>query len=166
MLLRAARCSVPLLLQRPGSFNALNSALLFTRVVASPQCSMSDEVARAQAAGPTGGDTIFGKVIRKEIPAKIVFEDEQCLAFHDINPQAPTHVLVIPGKPIAMIQDATEEDEPLLGHLMVVAAKVAKELGLANGYRLVVNNGKDGAQSVYHLHIHILGGRQMSWPPG
>ena len=86
--------------------------------------------------------------------------------FHDINPQAPTHVLVIPKKPIAMIQDATEEDEPLLGHLMVVAAKVAKELGLANGYRLVVNNGKDGAQSVYHIHIHILSGRQMSWPPG
>ena len=87
--------------------------------------------------------------VRKEIPAKIAYEDDKSLAFHDINPQAPTHVLVIPKKPIAMMEDVTEEDAPLLGHLMVVASKVAKELGLADGYRLVVNNGKDGAQSVY-----------------
>jgi len=135
---------------------------------AATQCTMSDEVAKANAAaaGPIGGDTIFGKIIRKEIPAKIVYEDDTALAFHDVNPQAPVHVLVIPKRKIAMIEHATEEDEPLLGHLMVTAVKVAKELGLENGYRLVVNNGSDGAQSVYHIHIHILGGRQMNWPPG
>lgn len=87
--------------------------------------------------------------VRKEIPAKIAYEDDKSLAFHDINPQAPTHVLVIPKKPIAMMEDVTDDDAPLLGHLMVVASKVAKDLGLADGYRLVVNNGKDGAQSVY-----------------
>mmetsp|Transcript_5818 Transcript_5818/g.17923 ORF Transcript_5818/g.17923 Transcript_5818/m.17923 type:complete len:127 (-) Transcript_5818:214-594(-) len=126
---------------------------------------MSNEVAKAQSAA-AGGDTIFGKIIRKEIPANIAYEDDIVLAFHDISPQAPVHVLVIPKQPLAMIQDATDADAPMLGHLMVTASKVAKQLGLGNGYRLVINNGKDGAQSVYHLHIHILGGRQMSWPPG
>ncbi|KAL1512187.1 hypothetical protein AB1Y20_005452 [Prymnesium parvum] len=123
------------------------------------------EVDKAQEARP-GGETIFGKIIRKEIPATIVYEDETSLAFRDVSPQAPTHILVIPKKPIAMISEAEEADEALLGHLMVVASKVAKQEGLDNGYRLVINNGKDGAQSVYHLHIHILGGRQMTWPPG
>ena len=118
------------------------------------------EVDKAQAAQP-GGDTIFGKIIRKEIPAKIVYEDEDCLAFHDVNPQAPVHVLLIPKRPIAMSQDAQDGDEKILGQLMVRAKKVADTLGLTDGYRLVINNGKDGAQSVYHLHIHILGGRQM-----
>ena len=126
---------------------------------------MSDEVSKAQSAA-AGGDTIFGKIVRKEIPAKIVHEDDLCLAFHDVNPQAPTHVLVIPKQPMAMIQDAKPEDAPLLGHLMVTAAQVATKLGLGNGYRLVINNVRDGAQSVYHLHVHILGGRQMTWPPG
>ncbi|XP_014240262.1 histidine triad nucleotide-binding protein 1 [Cimex lectularius] len=126
---------------------------------------MSDEVAKAQKALP-GGDTIFGKIIRKEIPAKFIYEDEKCLAFHDVNPQAPVHFLVIPKKPVATLSDTTQEDEGLLGHLMFVASKVAKEQGLDNGFRLVVNNGKDGAQSVYHLHLHVLGGRQLGWPPG
>mmetsp|Transcript_40584 Transcript_40584/g.130455 ORF Transcript_40584/g.130455 Transcript_40584/m.130455 type:complete len:162 (+) Transcript_40584:25-510(+) len=131
-----------------------------------PQCSSMSEVAKAQIAAP-GGDTIFGKIIRKEIPAKIAYEDDTVLAFHDVAPQAPVHVLVIPKKPIAMIQDVCEDDEPLIGHLMATAAKVAKGLGLDDdGYRLVINNGKHGAQSVYHLHVHILGGRQMTWPPG
>ncbi len=93
-------------------------------------------------------------------------EDERCLAFKDVAPQAPTHLLVIPKKPITGISAAAEEDEALLGHLMLTARKVASEAGLGNGYRLVVNDGKEGAQSVYHLHIHVLGGRQMSWPPG
>ncbi|KAL3911556.1 MAG: hypothetical protein SGPRY_008650 [Prymnesium sp.] len=123
------------------------------------------EVDKAQSAC-AGGDTIFGKIIRKEIPAAIVYEDDSCLAFHDINPQAPTHILVIPKTPIAMISEVGEANEALLGHLLVVASKVAKQEKLDNGYRLVINNGKDGAQSVYHLHVHILGGRQMSWPPG
>ncbi|KAK9504282.1 hypothetical protein O3M35_010651 [Rhynocoris fuscipes] len=128
---------------------------------------MADEVAKAaEAAKAPGGDTIFGKILRKEIPAKIIHEDDQCIAFHDVNPQAPVHFLVIPRKPIATLSDAEDSDAELLGHLMVTAKNVAKKEGLNNGYRLVVNNGKDGAQSVYHLHIHVLGGRQMGWPPG
>lgn len=120
----------------------------------------------AQSSAP-GGDTIFGKILRKEIPAKFVYEDEQCVAFHDVNPQAPTHILVIPRKPIAQLSLAVDEDEQLLGHLLIVARKVAAQEGLdKSGFRLVVNDGKNGAQSVYHLHIHILGGRQMQWPPG
>mmetsp|Transcript_31338 Transcript_31338/g.68537 ORF Transcript_31338/g.68537 Transcript_31338/m.68537 type:complete len:150 (+) Transcript_31338:1-450(+) len=129
------------------------------------QRDMSSEVAAAQAAKP-GGDTIFGKIIRKEIPADIVFEDDVCVAFKDINPQAPVHVLVIPKRPMAMMQDAEDADAPMLGHLMLAATRVAKLLNLHNGYRLVINNGKDGAQSVYHLHVHLLGGRQLGWPPG
>jgi len=113
-----------------------------------------------------GGNTIFGKIIRREIPSSIVFEDDQCLAFHDVNPQAPVHVLVIPKKPIAQLSKAEDCDSALLGHLMTVARKVAKDLKLDNGFRLVVNDGRDGAQSVYHLHLHIMGGRQMGWPPG
>jgi len=90
----------------------------------------------------------------------------QCVAFHDVAPQAPTHFLVIPRKPIAQLSLAEDGDADLLGHLMLVGRKVAKELGLADGYRVVINNGKHGAQSVYHLHLHFLGGRQMQWPPG
>lgn len=126
---------------------------------------MCDEISKAQAARP-GGDTIFGKIIRKEIPANIIHEDSQCIAFHDIAPQAPTHFLVVPKKPIIRMSDATPEDEALLGHLMIVAAKCAAELGVTNGYRLVLNEGPDGGQSVYHLHIHLLAGRQLGWPPG
>lgn len=91
---------------------------------------------------------------------------EQCVAFHDISAQAPTHFLVIPKKSISQLSKATEEDEALLGHLMIVGKKVAAKLGLDDGFRVVVNDGKDGAQSVYHLHLHFLGGRQMRWPPG
>ena len=110
--------------------------------------------------------TIFKKIIDGEIPAKIVYEDDLCMAFHDVNPQAPTHVLVIPRKEIAMVDDVAEEDEPLLGHLFVAVRKIAAELGLTGGYRVVVNNGRDAGQEVPHLHLHLLGGRRMSWPPG
>ncbi|MBN3285366.1 HINT1 protein, partial [Polyodon spathula] len=126
---------------------------------------MADEIAKEQSA-QAGGDTIFGKIIRKEIPAKIFYEDEQCLAFHDVAPQSPTHFLVIPKKPIAQLSKAEEADAALLGHLMIVAKKCAEEMGLLKGYRLIVNEGPDGGQTVYHLHIHILGGRQLGWPPG
>lgn len=113
------------------------------------------------------GDTIFGKIIRKEIPAKIVYEDESCLAFHDVSPQAPVHVLVIPKKPIVSLEQLESEDAPLLGHLWLTIQKVARQLELAeSGYRVVVNCGKDGGQSVDHLHFHILGGRALKWPPG
>lgn len=112
-------------------------------------------------------DTIFGKIIRKEIPAKIVHEDEHCLAFHDVAPQAPVHVLVIPKKPIVSIAQLQPEDAALMGHLLVTIQQVAKLLNLADsGYRVVANSGSDGGQSVDHLHFHILGGRPLKWPPG
>ncbi|XP_039439294.1 adenosine 5'-monophosphoramidase HINT1 [Culex pipiens pallens] len=127
---------------------------------------MSDEVAKAQAADAAAEDTIFGKILRKEIPCTFIYEDDKCVAFHDISAQAPVHFLVIPRKPIAQLSKATEEDEALLGHLMLVGKKVAAEQGMDEGFRVVINDGKNGAQSVYHLHLHFLGGRQMKWPPG
>jgi histidine triad (HIT) family protein len=111
-------------------------------------------------------DTIFGKIIRGEVPARIIHDDDRCLAFHDVAPQAPVHVLVIPKQPIPSLAAATAADAGLLGHLVVVATELARTLGLADGYRLVVNCGADGGQSVDHLHVHLLGGRQLSWPPG
>jgi histidine triad (HIT) family protein len=111
-------------------------------------------------------DTIFGKIIRREIPADIVYEDDLALAFKDVTPQAPTHILVIPKKPIPQISLAEDSDRELLGHLLLTAKKVADRVGLKNGYRIVINNGEDGGQTVYHLHLHILGDRAMKWPPG
>jgi histidine triad (HIT) family protein len=111
-------------------------------------------------------DTIFGRIIRKEIPARIEHENDLCLAFHDVAPQAPVHVLVIPKQPIPSLAQATADDERLLGHLVVVATQLARTLGLADGYRLVINCGRDGGQSVDHLHVHLLGGRPLGWPPG
>ena len=110
--------------------------------------------------------TIFGKIIRREIPADIVYEDEHCLAIRDINPQAPTHVLLIPKQRIDKLSSATPADQALLGHLMLAAAKVARQLGTGEAFRLVVNNGAEAGQSVFHLHLHILGGRKLHWPPG
>ena len=112
-------------------------------------------------------ETVFSKIIRKEIPAKIVHEDEWCLAFHDIHPRAPVHVLVIPKKPIVSVEDIQPEDQELIGHLFLVIRSVAKSLGIAEGgYRVVTNCGRDGGQEVPHLHFHVLGGRSLSWPPG
>ena len=111
-------------------------------------------------------DTIFARIIRGEVPARIVHDDDRCLACHDIAPQAPVHVLVIPKRPIMSLAEVTEADADLLGHLVVVATHVARTLGLADGYRLVVNCGRDGGQSVDHLHVHLLGGRPLEWPPG
>lgn len=110
--------------------------------------------------------TIFQRIIDKEIPTKIVHEDDLCLAFHDIAPQAPTHVLVIPKKTIVNLDAAQPDDQALLGHLLLTAKSVAEQLGLTNGYRTVINCGRDGGQSVDHLHIHVLGGRALHWPPG
>ena len=111
--------------------------------------------------------TIFQKIIDKQIPADILYEDDTVLAFRDIQPQAPVHVLVIPKKPIVNVATASSEDRELLGHILLVAAQLAAELGLAEqGYRLVTNINEYGGQSVYHLHVHLLGGRRMSWPPG
>lgn len=110
--------------------------------------------------------TLFTKIIDGEIPGEFVHTDDQCVALKDINPQAPTHFLVIPRKPIARIAAAEEGDEALLGHLLRVAARVAADAGLAKGYRVVVNNGPDGGETVPHLHLHVLGGRALHWPPG
>ncbi|EDV25266.1 Histidine triad nucleotide-binding protein 1 [Trichoplax sp. H2] len=126
---------------------------------------MAEEVEKAQEA-PDTGDTIFGKILRREIPCDFLYEDDLCVAFKDVNPQAPVHFLVIPRKPIPCLEKACNEHTSLLGHLLIIANKVAQQLNVTNGYRVVINNGKDGAQSVYHLHIHVLGGRQMQWPPG
>lgn len=111
--------------------------------------------------------TIFKKIIDKEIPAKVVFEDDLCLAFHDVNPQAPTHVLVIPKKEIRSLNEASNEDKALLGHLLFVCPTIARQMGIAeDGYRVVVNTNGDGGQTVFHLHLHILAGRALTWPPG
>jgi histidine triad (HIT) family protein len=111
-------------------------------------------------------ETIFAKIIRREIPAKIEYEDDRCLAFHDVAPQAPVHLLVIPKEPILSLATVSDDDSPLLGHLVRVATQLAVQLDLTNGYRLVINCGPDGGQSVDHLHIHLLGGRPLGWPPG
>lgn len=111
-------------------------------------------------------DTLFSKIISREIPADIVYEDDECLAFRDINPQAPVHILVIPKKLIPMIADANESDEAILGHLMTVASKIAKDEGYGDAFRLVINNGEGAGQQVFHLHVHVLAGRNFTWPPG
>lgn len=111
-------------------------------------------------------ETIFQKIIDREIPADIVFEDDLCLAFRDVAPQAPTHVLVIPKKPVESLDQLADDDTALLGHLWIVIRNLAKELELAEGYRVVVNCGANGGQTVDHLHFHLLGGRELSWPPG
>jgi histidine triad (HIT) family protein len=111
-------------------------------------------------------DNIFQKIIDRQIPADILYEDEQCLAFRDVNPQAPTHVLIIPRKVIRTHADIADADKGLLGHLHLVAARLAKQLGLHDGYRLVVNCEARAGQTVPHLHMHLLGGRDMHWPPG
>jgi histidine triad (HIT) family protein len=111
-------------------------------------------------------DTIFGKIIRREIPADIVYEDDLAIAFRDVHPQAPVHILVIPKKPIPNLAAAEPEDRDLLGHLLLTVKQIAHQEKLDNGYRVVINTGDEGGQTVYHLHLHILGGRNLKWPPG
>jgi histidine triad (HIT) family protein len=110
--------------------------------------------------------TIFSKIIDGEVPGEIVFQDERCAVLRDINPQAPSHVLVVPKEPVPRLAEAAGAHEALLGHLLLTAARIAREEHLDGGYRVVVNNGPDGGESVPHLHVHVLGGRQMDWPPG
>ena len=114
-----------------------------------------------------GDDCIFCKVVAGEIPATKIYEDERAFAFRDLNPQAPTHALVIPRAHVASLNEASEDNEALLGHLLLVAARVAREEGLAeSGYRTVINTGAGAGQSVFHIHVHLLGGRSLTWPPG
>ena len=110
--------------------------------------------------------SIFEKIIARDIPAKIEHEDAQCIVFHDVNPQAPVHFLVVPKKRIHRIGEAEDTDGALLGHLLLTARAVAKKLKLSGGFRVVINNGPDGGESVPHLHVHVLGGRSLAWPPG
>ncbi len=110
--------------------------------------------------------TIFERIINREIPAKIEHEDDLCIAIHDLNPQAPIHILVIPKKVIPRVGEADAGDQQVLGHLLLIAARLAEKNSLSSGYRVVINNGPHGGESVPHLHIHLLGGRQLTWPPG
>jgi histidine triad (HIT) family protein len=111
-------------------------------------------------------ETIFTKIIHREIPADIVYEDDLAIAFRDIRPQAPVHILVIPKEPIVQLSTASASDQALMGHLLLTVQRVAAQEGLAHGYRVVINNGRDGGQTVDHLHLHLLGGRTLHWPPG
>jgi len=110
--------------------------------------------------------TIFKKIIDREIPADIVYEDELCMAFNDVSPQAPVHILVIPKKEIVSLAEADDDDVALLGHLLVAVKKIAAEQGLDNGYRTIINTGQGVGQTVFHLHVHLMGGRSLNWPPG
>lgn len=110
--------------------------------------------------------TLFEQIIDREIPAKIEYEDDRCIVIHDVNPQAPTHLLVIPKQLIVRIAEATPEDHSILGYLLLTAANVARKLKLEGGFRVVINSGSDGGETVPHLHVHVLGGRPMDWPPG
>lgn len=111
-------------------------------------------------------DCLFCKIRDGAIPAKLAYEDDRCIAFHDIQPQAPTHILIVPRKHVATLLDATDEDRDVIGHLHLVASRLARELGLEQGFRTIFNNGRGAGQSVFHLHLHLLGGRLFSWPPG
>ncbi|KAM6293930.1 LOW QUALITY PROTEIN: adenosine 5'-monophosphoramidase HINT1-like [Aegotheles albertisi] len=127
---------------------------------------VADEIIGVRAARPGGATTVFGKVIGKALPANVICEDEECLAFRDLSPQAPTLFLVMPKEPTIGLSEAEDSGGSLLGRLMIVGEKRAAHLGLTNGFRTVVDEGPEGGQSVCHVHLHILGGRQLGWPPG
>ena len=137
--------------------------------IRNPQSSLAPGTLRVDKLMPYGNTpavTLFEKIIARQIPAKVAFEDERYIVIHDVSPQAPVHVLIIPKKVIRTHADVAPEDQAVLGHLHLVAAKLAKELGLVQGYRLVINCDEQGGQVVPHLHLHLLGGRDMTWPPG
>jgi len=151
----------------PSAFALRPWALFFPQnPSAKSVTSVTTSAAEPSLTPMTTQETLFSKIIRKEIPADIVYEDDLALAFRDINPQAPVHILVIPKKPIPKLADANSGDLALMGHLLLTVKLVAEQLGLTNGYRVVINTGNDGGQTVDHLHLHILGGRHMNWPPG
>ncbi len=135
-------------------------------LLAFPKTSRRGSQVATWAGWMAANKTLFERILDREIPADILYEDERCAAFRDINPQAPVHVLVIPRKPLPSLADADAGDEALLGHLLLAAGTIARQLGLDNGYRVVINTGRDGGQSVDHLHVHLLGGRAIGWPPG
>lgn len=138
------------------------NARCYTDEVSKAFESAADRATAADANKPT----LFSRIIDRSVPAKIIYEDDMSLAFHDVNPQAPVHFLVVPKKVLTGVSALEDEHKELLGHLVLVVKKVADQLQLPNGYRVVINNGPEGCQSIYHLHLHVLGGRQMRWPPG
>jgi len=149
----------------PNPSTTPDSASIAKLPVDPPDLAAADPV--GDGSGAATNNTIFGRILRGEIPCDAVYADDLCLAFRDVNPQAPVHVLVIPKKSIPRIGEALIQDQALLGHLLLKAADVARSLGLeSSGYRLVINHGLDGGESVPHLHCHLLGKRPMSWPPG
>jgi histidine triad (HIT) family protein len=111
-------------------------------------------------------ETLFAKIINRQIPADIVYEDDLCLGFNDVNPQAPVHILLVPKKPLDMLSNATADDQALLGHMLLAVGKITRERNIDGAFRLVINNGKEGGQAVFHLHMHIMAGRKFRWPPG
>ncbi|XP_050209004.1 14 kDa zinc-binding protein [Mercurialis annua] len=151
-------------MQRCNNKSSINSRI----AVLSSQIIMASEKEAALAAAPSDSPTIFDKIINKEIPSTVVFEDDKVLAFRDISPQAPTHILIIPKVRDGLTGLSKAEDRhiDILGRLLYTAKLVAKQEGLEDGYRIVINDGPSGCQSVYHIHVHLLGGRQMNWPPG
>ncbi|XP_055836966.1 histidine triad nucleotide-binding protein 1-like [Episyrphus balteatus] len=158
-LIHTGKSHLPYLLTNSSTARHLTTSIQL-------QCEERKAKEAAASKGQSRGEpTIFDKIISKEIPAKVFYEDDKCLAFHDVAPQAPVHFLVIPKYRIPMLESSTEEDTNMLGHLMRVAGQLGKE-SAPQGFRLVVNNGEHGCQSVYHLHLHVLGGRQLKWPPG
>uniref|UniRef100_A0A7E4VJJ9 HIT domain-containing protein n=1 Tax=Panagrellus redivivus TaxID=6233 RepID=A0A7E4VJJ9_PANRE len=164
MLVRRLASRVSVVLRSRNTFPIAHRAPFHLTVNPARKMATTTEEEKAQTA-VSGEDTIFGKIVRKEIPAKIIYEDDNVLAFHDVAPAAPTHFLVIPKVRIDMLQNAKDEDEAILGKLLLAARKVAKDVGLDEGYRVIINNGKHGCQSVYHLHLHVIGGRQLKWNP-
>ncbi|XP_063309599.1 adenosine 5'-monophosphoramidase HINT2 [Pelobates fuscus] len=163
----ATRCWTPLLSSGIVGHQTWNShQRMYCDGVHSLEVQKAQRKAALRKENPNPPSTIFSKIIEKTQPADIIYEDEKCLAFRDVNPQAPVHFLVIPKSPIPGISHVRAGDTELLGHLMVTASLLAQKEGLTDGYRIVINDGKQGAQSVYHLHLHVIGGRQMGWPPG
>ncbi|XP_071791874.1 uncharacterized HIT-like protein Synpcc7942_1390 [Asterias amurensis] len=151
--------------QLPGVSRANVSPLLH-RCLSTNDFSEEDLARDAARRSSRDKPNIFQKILDGEIKADIIYEDDKCISFRDVNPVAPTHIIVIPRKPIPCLSEAADEDTPLLGHLLTVARKIAATEELKEGFRIVMNDGRHGAQSIYHLHVHIIGGRQMRWPPG
>ncbi|KAL0383339.1 UNVERIFIED_CONTAM: Adenylylsulfatase HINT1 [Sesamum calycinum] len=154
--------------ENPSNSSSSSRLQVLTSHLLTPQTAMASEKEAALAAVPSDSPTIFDKIINKEIPSNVVYEDDKVLAFRDIAPQTPTHILIIPKVKDGLtgISKAEERHSEILGHLLYTAKLVAKQEGLDDGFRLVINDGPKGCQSVYHLHVHLLGGRQMNWPPG
>ncbi|XP_038072334.1 uncharacterized HIT-like protein Synpcc7942_1390 isoform X2 [Patiria miniata] len=158
---RTALCA-----ERLAAVSRTSGPVLQSRPLTSDGSSSEEKLAAEASRRSRDKPNVFQKIIDREIKADTIYEDEQCMAFRDVNPVAPVHIIVIPRKPIPCLSESSDADAPLLGHLMTVARKVAALEELKDGFRIVLNDGRHGSQSIYHLHVHVIGGRQMRWPPG